>query len=149
MQQNWNFILGSPILRVNQGTIFEKIKTLLRKIIHYSCWLTPKQKKLQFYPTHPIWSLFMPGKVHFFQSEPIAVTSSHQLKPGRFLSVVLPGCSLRPFCKHTGQVSAHSARSFQFHLHWAILFHYRKSGNPQPSIWLRITILGHPVDTAL
>lgn len=130
MQQNWSFILGSPILRVNQRIIFEKIKTLLRKIAHYSFWLTPKKKKLQFYPTHPIWSLLMPGKVHFFQSEPVAVTSSHQLNPGKFLSVlsVLPGCSLCPFCKHAGQVSAHSARYFQFRLHRALLFHYRKSG---------------------
>lgn len=134
MQQNGSFILGSPILRVNQGTTFEKIKTLLRKITHYSFWLTPKKKKLQFYPPHPIWSLFMPGKMHFFRSEPVAVTSSHQLNPGRFLSVVLPGCSLHPFWRHTGQVSAHSARDFQFYLHRALLFHYRKSGNENSAL---------------
>lgn len=36
-----------------------------------------EEKHLQFYPTRPLWSPFMPGKVHFPQGEPAAATSSH------------------------------------------------------------------------
>lgn len=59
---------------------------------------------------------------------------SVELNPKRFLSAVLPGCSLRPFCKQTGQVSANSARYFKLHWHRAIFFYYRKSGEEDSAL---------------
>lgn len=71
-----SFIFGSQIPRANRGTSFEKIKTPLRKMLSLLT-NSKEEKQLQFYPTRPVWSLFMPGKVCFPQSEPIAATSSH------------------------------------------------------------------------
>lgn len=67
----------------------------------------------------------MPGKVHFFQSCCHTLPSA---EPWEVSLCCAARMLLSPFWRHTGQVSAHSARYFQFHLHRALLFHCRKSG---------------------
>ena len=147
-----SFIFGSLILRANRGTPFEKIQTPLRQIARHPWWLIPKEKRnLQFYPTHPIWSLSMPRKVYFPQGGPVAATSSHfsLAEPQEVFLCCVARMLLTPLCKQTGQVSANLTRCFALHLHRAVFFLTGNQQRNQPLLWLRIRILGHPIDMAV
>lgn len=147
MQQNWSFIFESPILRDNQGTIWkngnspEKNNTLF--LLTYS---TGEKTAILPNTTHLVPAHAWEGAFSFRVSP---LLSHPPITEPWDVSLC---CAARMLLlqTHTGQVSAHSAGYFQFHLHRALLPITGNQGmRTQSSLWLRITILGHPVDLAV